>query len=113
MRLKDFLVNRNPVIVHQVFLKIKKNGELRVPIDYKDLNQITEGFNNTFPSVSGEFHKMAGCTVFSKLDLSKGYYQISVKKEDREKSAFTTPKEKYQSNKIPLGLKTLQSISIM
>ncbi|KRH94305.1 pol polyprotein [Pseudoloma neurophilia] len=48
---------------------------------------------------------MANYTVFSKLDLRKGYYQISVRKSDRGKTAFTTPNGKYEWNKIPLGLK--------
>lgn len=86
------------------FVKEKDNGDLRMLVDYRELNKITEVLQNTFPSVFESFHKLAGSNYFSKLDLEKGYYQISVKEQDRHKTAFITPFGKYEYNRIPMGL---------
>ncbi|KRH93384.1 putative LTR retrotransposon, partial [Pseudoloma neurophilia] len=87
------------------FVKDKENGDLRILIDYRQLNLITEEEQNTFPTVRDSFHKMVGCKFFTKFDLRKGFYQIELKKEDRTKTAFVTPFGKYQWNRIPMGLK--------
>lgn len=73
------------------FVKEKPNGELRILIEYRELNAISEPFQNNFPSIFDAFHKMIGCTSFSKFYLEKGYYQIKIKEEDCSKTGFVTP----------------------
>jgi RNase H-like domain found in reverse transcriptase/Reverse transcriptase (RNA-dependent DNA polymerase) len=49
--------------------------------------------------------KLAGCTMFSKLDLKKGYYQIPVAATDVEKTAVITPFGLFEFTRMPFGLR--------
>ena len=66
----------------------KKSGELRICIDYRELNKHTS--KDSYPlSLPNEVQdKLAGSTVFSTLDLHSGYWQLPVNPADREKTAF-------------------------
>ena len=65
-------------------------------------------FCNDFPKMSKLLRFDAECLIFSKLDLSKGYFQIRMRKEDRCKTAFTT--RQYQFVVMPFGLKTAGAV---
>ncbi len=54
-------------------------------------------------------YKIGNCTVLSKLDLAKGFYQVSLTGTAQEKSAFTTPFGKYQFVRMPFGMKNAPS----
>jgi hypothetical protein len=49
--------------------------------------------------------KLAGCSVFTKLDLRKGYYQIPVAEEDVQKTAVITPFGLWEFLRMPFGLR--------
>ncbi|KAA3484674.1 DNA/RNA polymerases superfamily protein [Gossypium australe] len=68
-----------------LFVK-KKDGTMRMCIDYRQLN------------------KLKGATVFSKIDLRSGYYQLRVKVLDIPKTAFRTRYEHYEFLVMPFGL---------
>ena len=50
------------------------------------------------------FANLEGDKYFSKLDLTKGYWQIPLREEDKEKTAFSTPEGHFQFKKMPFGL---------
>ena len=69
----------------------KKDGSNRVCVDFRKLNKITEV--NPEPMTMSEdlFRRLSGKKYLSKIDLSKGYWQIPVAPEDVYKTAFVTP----------------------
>lgn len=72
-----------------IFVK-KKDGSLKMCIDYQQLNEVTLKNNYLLPRIDGLFDQLRGATVFSKIDLRCGYQQIRVKLEDVLKTTFRT-----------------------
>ena len=61
------------------------------------------------PNIEAALSKLRGATVFSSLDLESGFWQIPLRKEDREKSAFITSEGLWQFKMLPFGLKCASS----
>ena len=66
----------------------KKDGETRVCIDYRKLNTVTEEDRYPMPHIEEMLEKLGKTEFISTLDLSKGYYQVAVEKEDQPKTAL-------------------------
>ena len=86
-----------------LFVK-KKDGSLRMCIDYRALNAITLRNRYPLPNISDLLDRFAGAKVFSSLDLASGYHQIKIGKDDVQKSAFTTPFGHYEFKVLSFGL---------
>ncbi|KAJ9530666.1 hypothetical protein QJQ45_014820 [Haematococcus lacustris] len=82
----------------------KKSGELRMCIDYRQLNKITLRDQYPLPRIDDLFDKLSGCKVFSSLDLQAGYHQIRITPEDVPKTAFRTPEGHFQFKVLCFGL---------
>ncbi|KAJ9525788.1 hypothetical protein QJQ45_009342, partial [Haematococcus lacustris] len=93
----------SPYAAPVLFVK-KKSGELRMCVDYRQLNKITLRDQYPLPRVDDLFDRLAGCTVFSSLDLQAGYHQIRIPDEDVPKTAFRTPTGLYQFKVLCFGL---------
>ncbi|KAJ9511604.1 hypothetical protein QJQ45_007365 [Haematococcus lacustris] len=93
----------SPFAAPILFVK-KKSGELRMCLDYRQLNKITIRDQYPLPRVDDLFDKLSGCTVFSSLDLQAGYNQIRITPEDVPKTAFRTPDGHYQFKVLSFGL---------
>ena len=87
----------------------KPDGTVRLCVDYRKLNKITVDDPYYIPLVEELLHKIGNSTVLSKLDLAKGFYQVSLTDAAQEKSAFTTPFGKYQFVRMPFGMKNAPS----
>ncbi|GKA74740.1 hypothetical protein Tco_0781042 [Tanacetum coccineum] len=72
-----------------LFVK-KKDGSMRLCIDYRELNKIT--IRNRYPllRIDDLFDQLQGAKHFSKIDLPSGYHQLRVKEQDISKTAFRT-----------------------
>ena len=89
-----------------VVLVGKKDGTTRVCIDFRDINKLTVFDAEPIPDMEELFIKLAGKKFFTKVDLSKGYWQILVNPEDRPKTAFQAPQGLFQFTRMPFGLVT-------
>ena len=87
--LKD-LVQRFPMCLP------KKYGSNRVCVDFRKLNKITEVDPKTMTTAEDLMRRLSGKKYLSKIDLTKGYWQIPVAPEDEHKTAFVTPDGQYE-----------------
>ena len=71
-----------------VFVK-KKTGEIRLSVDYRELNKKTTRDAYPLPLPDKVQDCLAGSSIFSTLDLQSGYWQIPAHPNDREKIAFS------------------------
>lgn len=82
----------------------KKDGSLRMVIDYRALNKLTVKNKYPMPRIDDTLDQLQGSTVFTSLDLTSGYHQIRITEEDVPKTAFRTPMGLYQWRVLPFGL---------
>ncbi|XP_072997189.1 uncharacterized protein [Typha latifolia] len=72
-----------------LFVK-KKDGSMRLCIDYRELNKVTVKNRYPLPRIDDLFDQLQGSQVFSKIDLRSGYHQLKIRNEDIAKTAFRT-----------------------
>ena len=81
---------------------VRMDSSLRLCVDYRRLNSKADAY--PMPRVDDLINLVAGSPYITTLDLTKGYWQVPVAREDREKTAFTTPFGLYQFTRMPFGL---------
>ena len=69
-----------------VLLVKKKDGSMRLCIDYRQLNKVTIKNRYPLPRIDDLMDQLVGARVFGKIDLRSGYHQIKVKDEDMQKT---------------------------
>ncbi|KAL3987009.1 ubiquitin carboxyl-terminal hydrolase 12/46 [Sarotherodon galilaeus] len=82
----------------------KKNGSVRLCIDYRKLNLQTIKDAHALPKLEDTFTALSGSEWFSVLDLKSGYYQIEMEEADKSKTAFVCPLGFYEFNRMPQGV---------
>ena len=91
----------NPIVLVR-----KTNGDHRLCLDMRRLNEVTVPANMPIPNVSECMDILRGKNYFSSLDLNAAYHQIPIKQEHRHKTAFVANNRKYQFRSMLFGARS-------
>jgi hypothetical protein len=86
-----------------LFVK-KKDGSMRLCVDYRALNEVTIKNKYPLPRIDDLFDQLKGVKYFSKIDLRYGYYQLKIRSEDVLKTALVTRYGQYEFTVMSFGL---------
>lgn len=82
----------------------KDKKDIRLCLDFRQLNQITERQAFPMPNVEEILDTLYGSKYFSSIDLGNAYYQVRLDKESQEKTAFSTKEGQFCFNRMPFGI---------
>ena len=82
----------------------KKDGSLRLCVDYRQLNKMTIKNKYPLPRIDDLMDELHGSSVFSKIDLRSGYHQILLKADNVQKTAFKTRYGHFEYVVMPFGV---------
>lgn len=86
-----------------LFVK-KKDGDLWMCINYRELNKVNIKNKYPLPMFDDLFDQMDGCLVFSKIDMLSDYHQLKAREEDVMKIAFSMRYGYYEFLVMPFGV---------
>ena len=87
-----------------IVLVSKKDGGVRPCVDYRKVNELVKPDGFPLPRIQDCLDAVAGSKLFSTFDLTSGYFQIPLKKEDIPKSAFVCKYGQFEMTRMPFGL---------
>ena len=87
-----------------LFVK-KRDGKLRLCIDYRQLNKLTVNNKYLLPRIDDLFNQLKGASIFSKIDLRSGHHQLRIKDVDMHKTVFKTRYGHYEFLVMSFGMK--------
>ena len=90
--------------VNQIVIVPKKNGEIRICIDPKELNKVLVRERLIMPVLEDKLHELGSSKVFSKADLKAGYWHVVLDDESSFLTTFQTIHGRYRWKRLPFGL---------
>lgn len=97
-------------VTSPAFVIAKGNGDIRIIIDYRDVNEFILDDPYYFPTIYDNIGRLKGMKYFSTIDLSNSFYQIRINEKYRYITSFITPIGQFQFNSLPFGLKSSPKI---
>ena len=88
----------------------KPNGDVRICVDYSQLNQAVKRERLMIPSVDELLSQLKDAKWFSKIDCRSGYYQLEIHEASKELTTFITPFGRYVFNRLPMGISSAPEI---
>ena len=88
----------------------KKNGSIRLCIDYTKLNQAVRREFFPMPSIEEALASLGNARCFSKLDANSGYWQMPLSKKSRDITTFITPFGRFRCNRLPFGISSAPEV---
>ncbi|WVZ88354.1 hypothetical protein U9M48_034885 [Paspalum notatum var. saurae] len=101
---KGFIRKSTSPWASPVLLTEKKDGTLRMCVDYRGLNAVTVKNKYPLPRIEDLFDQLKGACVFSKIDLRSGYHQLRIRPSDIPKTAFISRYGLYEYTVMSFGL---------
>jgi len=95
--------SRSPAGAPILFAK-KKDGSLRLCVDYRGLNKITVKNRHPLPLIAESLERLAKAKWYTKLDIRDAYHRIRIKEGDEWKTAFRTRYGHFEYLVMPFGL---------
>ena len=96
--------SKSPWSSNVVFAR-KKDGSLRLCLDFRQLNSKTIRDAYMLPLIENTLNRLAGAKYFTCLDLQSGYWQVELEEEDKQKTAFRVDGIGFfECNRMPFGL---------
>ena len=82
----------------------KKDGGVRVTVDYKQLNAVTEKIAYPIPIIDEIFQRLSNAVYYTVLDLTSAYNQVKLDTDSRKYTAFICSRGLYEYNVLPMGI---------
>ncbi|WVZ53244.1 hypothetical protein U9M48_004215 [Paspalum notatum var. saurae] len=101
---KGFIRKSTSPWASPVLLTEKKDGTLRMCVDYRGLNAVTVKNKYPLPRIENLFDQLKGACVFSKIDLQSGYHQLRIRPSDIPKTAFISRYGLYEYTVMSISL---------
>ena len=93
-----------------IVLVRKKSGELRLCVDFRQLNNRCTRDSYAIPRIDMLIDSLKDAKYFASVDLFSGYYQIKITDDHTERTAFSTPCGLYEYLKLPFGYKNAPGV---
>jgi hypothetical protein len=90
-------------------LNPKKDGSLRMCVDYRSLNRLTVPDSTPLPNILDNLDKLGAASIFSVVDLESGFHQIPLHPDNIPMTAFSTRYAQFEYLVMPFGLRNAPS----
>lgn len=97
--------------VSPAFSIMKKNGNVRLVVDYREIDKATIPDSFPFLDLYKEIRSIPRSSWFSQIDLAMGYHQIELEPSAQKYTAFVTPDGQYEYTRVPFALKNAPRVS--
>ena len=108
--MRNVMIPRQSERVNSIAFSRKRNGELLVCLDLKQLDAAIKRTYHSAPTLDEIRHKLHSAKVFSKLDAKHGHWGIKLDEDSGELCTFNSPQGKYTFKRLPFGLLVSQDI---